>query len=79
MAHFHFFTINFTVWSHILSTVGDALIVIIIIIIYLVSYQAGTGIGSTTDLSLQSIADTRLMLGISTGLDHPSIYHTSRV
>jgi hypothetical protein len=23
--HFDFFTINFTVWSHILSTVGDAL------------------------------------------------------
>jgi hypothetical protein len=23
-AHFDFFTINFTVWSHILSTVGDA-------------------------------------------------------
>jgi hypothetical protein len=24
-AHFDFFAINFTVWSHILSTVGDAL------------------------------------------------------
>jgi len=24
-AHFHFFAINFTVWSHILSTVGDAI------------------------------------------------------
>jgi hypothetical protein len=24
-AHFNFFAINFTVWSHILSTVGDAL------------------------------------------------------
>jgi len=24
-AHFDFFTINFTVWSHILSTGGDAL------------------------------------------------------
>ncbi len=61
-----------------MSTVGDALIVIIIII-YLVSYQAGTGIGSKTDLSLQSSVDTRFMLGISTGLDHTSIYHTSRV
>jgi len=25
LAHFEFFKINFTVWSHILSTVGDAL------------------------------------------------------
>jgi hypothetical protein len=25
-AHFDFLTINFTVWSHILSTIGDALI-----------------------------------------------------
>jgi len=25
LAHFDYFTINFTVWSHILSTVGDAL------------------------------------------------------
>ncbi len=24
LAHFHYFTINFTVWSHILSTGGDA-------------------------------------------------------
>jgi hypothetical protein len=24
-AHFHFFSINFSIWSHILSTVGDAL------------------------------------------------------
>jgi hypothetical protein len=28
-AHFDFFAINFTVWSHILSTVGDALIFVI--------------------------------------------------
>jgi hypothetical protein len=25
LAHFAFFTINFTLWSHILSTIGDAL------------------------------------------------------
>jgi hypothetical protein len=25
LAHFDFFTINFTVWTHILSTCGDAL------------------------------------------------------
>jgi hypothetical protein len=25
LAHFHFFTINFTIWSHMLSTIGDAL------------------------------------------------------
>jgi len=28
-AHFDFFAINFTAWSHILSTVGDALIILV--------------------------------------------------
>jgi hypothetical protein len=55
------------------------LLLLLLLLFYLVSYQAGTGIGSETDLSLQSSVDTRFMLGISTGLDHTTIYHTSRV
>jgi hypothetical protein len=55
------------------------LLLLLLLLFYLVSYQAGTGIGSETDLSLQSSVDTRFMLGISTGPDHTTIYHTSRV